>query len=87
MLRAVFFQMSFLYNQEGQLLQQYGAVIMHRHLMVDSVDLRIIPVSVPNHRSLAVVGYQDLGYAAKILKHVDVGGDPGSLHLAFLRRR
>ncbi len=48
---------------------------------IDYIDLRIIPVPVANHGSLTMIRNEDLGNAAEIFKHMNVGGDPRSLLL------
>ena len=56
-------------------------VVMLRHLMVDGVEFLIIPIIIVYHGSFGVIRNQDTGYAAELLIHMYMSGDPCTLLL------
>lgn len=56
-------------------------VVVLRHLMVDGVGFLIIPVIIVYHGSFGVIRNQDTGYAAEVLIHMYMCGNPCTLLL------
>lgn len=58
-----------------------GCAVVFRHLIVDGVNLLIVPAAITDYSCLTVVRDQNLGHTAKVVVHVDVGSDPCLLFL------
>ena len=56
-------------------------VVVLSHLMVDGVEFLVVPVVIVGHCRRGIIWYQNTGYTAEILIHVNVGGDPRTLLL------
>ena len=54
---------------------------MLRHLMVDGIEFLIIPVIVMDHSRLGIIRDQDAGHTSKVLIHMYMSCDPGTLFL------
>lgn len=56
-------------------------VVVFSHLVIDGVEFLIVPVIVMDHSRFGIIRNQNTSYAAEVLIHVNVGGNPCTLLL------